>query len=53
MPATLEVMDRLEQVAGDDGTMVIEFEYRGTTYSTADEDPNIVDSDEEGDENGE
>ena len=39
MPVPPGAVDRVVQLAGEDGNMEIEFEYRGTTYSTSDLDP--------------
>ena len=44
MPVTPEAIAIVEEMAGEDGNMVVTFEYRGTTYSTADEAP--LDDDE-------
>ena len=49
MPVPPEAVDRVEQLAGEEGNMEIEFEYRGTTYSTSDLDPiqnNEIDNEE-------
>ena len=43
MPVTPEAIAKVEEMAGEDRDMVMTIEYRGTTYSTADEAPHDED----------
>ena len=46
MPLPPEAIDRVEQLAGEKGDMEIEFDYRGTTYSTSDLEPQNTEQDD-------
>ena len=49
MPVPPEAVDRVEQLAEEEGNREIEFDYRGTTYSTSDLEPtqnNEIDGEE-------
>ena len=50
MPVPPEAIDRVGQLAGEKGDMEIEFDYRGTTYSTSDLEPHNIEQDD-GEEN--